>query len=73
MRYFPQTIQTIIAAQGWNDDAMIIHLLGYIATIQPDHSAGITAYLQTMADAENGEDLMAREGRLAQYGDEMDT
>lgn len=54
MRHFPDTSQTIIAEQGWNDDTMIVHLLGYIATIQPEHDAGIMAYLQAMADEENG-------------------
>jgi len=53
MKHLPDAAQTIAEEQGWDEESIIIHLMGFIAS--KDLEAELETYLEEVAEEENGE------------------
>jgi hypothetical protein len=51
MRHLPDDVQEIVGDQGWNDETVIIHLMGYIRACKVKDA--LADYFQECADEEN--------------------
>lgn len=56
IKHLPDAAAGVAAKQGWEDETIIIHLLGYL---RDNHAAtfekGLELYFGAMADEENGD------------------
>jgi hypothetical protein len=55
MNHLPEDCIEIAAAQGWDDESIIIHLLGFIRSCRVQDS--LADYLQKCANEENADAL----------------
>ena len=51
MNHLPADVQSIAAAQGWSEESIIIHLVGYIEGHKPDET--LKDYMTKVAQEEN--------------------
>lgn len=56
IKHLPDAAAGVAAKQGWNDESIIIHLMGFIRdNFNGDTDKSLELYFGAMADHENGE------------------
>ena len=55
IKHLPDAAAGVAAKQGWSDDGLIIHLMGFIRDNTKDPDKALELYFGAMADEENGD------------------
>lgn len=56
IKHLPDAATGVAAKQGWDDESIIIHLIGFLRdNMTADYEKGLELYFGAVADEENGD------------------